>query len=128
MRAGEAAGERNDCAGEGWSGAATDEGTVRVFGREPEAGLEFEGCECGRKRGLGGVGTACCDVGVPVVVGWGLLCCCCDGWPGVELDCGAPESAMGTSAGGTTTRGALALDVDDGRTGVWCTAGDSCVC
>jgi hypothetical protein len=90
MRLGDAAGDRRDCAGEG-------------TGTEPDG---VGCCDCGRKRALGGVGA--CSVVV-----------CCDRWLGVELDGGAPESAIGTSAGGVVTaRGALAFDEGDGRTGV----------
>lgn len=109
MRVGEASGDRRDCAGEGW-------GTVRVFAT---AGSVPEGvgcCERGRKVGLGGVGTAWSAAGA-VEFGSKLLCCC-DRWLGVELDCGAPESAMGTSADEATGRGALALEDGDGRTDV----------
>ena len=106
---GEASGDRKDCAG-------PDGGMVRVF---VKAGSTPDGvgcCEWGRKCGLGGVGAACLAAGA-VVLGSELFCCC-DRWPGVELDCGAAESAMGTSADGATTRGALVLEDGDGRTGV----------
>jgi hypothetical protein len=53
-----------------------------------------------------------------VVVLGSELFCCCDRWLDVELDCGAAESAMGTSADEATTRGALVLEEGDGRTGV----------
>lgn len=118
IRVGEAAGDCKEWAGEGWTGAGAVEATGRVFVKAPEAGAEPEGvgcCECGRKHGLGGVGAGCCVAAVPVP-SWELLCC--DRWPGVELDCGAPVSAMGTSAGGATARGALAADEGEGRTGV----------
>jgi hypothetical protein len=116
MRVGDVSGDRKDCAGEGCTGVGPDEGTVRVFAK---AGSTPEGvgcCERGRKFGLGGVGTACKVAGA-VELGSELLCCW-DRWLGVELDCGAPESAMGTSADEATARGALALDEGDGRTGV----------
>jgi hypothetical protein len=115
---GDAAGDCKDCAGEGWTGAGPDEGTIRLFAKAPEAGFAPDGvgcCECGRTCGLGGVGAVCCAADALELCS-GL--CCCDCWLGVELDGGAPESAMGTSAGGAATRGALALDEGDGRTGV----------
>ena len=129
MRLGDGAGDRKDWAGEGWMGACPVEGMVLVFVKAPEAGFEPEGagwCEWGRKHGLaGGAGSAC--VGAVVGASWELLWCC-DRWLGVELDCGAPVSAMGTSAGGATTRGAFALGEGEGRTGVCCAAEESCVC
>jgi hypothetical protein len=82
MRLGEAevesAGERSEGAGEGCTGTA--------------AGAGVGCCDCGRKRGLVGVGAAC----------WGtdVLVCCCGRWPGVELEGGAPESGITTSAEG----------------------------
>ena len=102
IRVGEAAGDCKEWAGEGWTGAGAVEATGRVFVKAPEAGAEPEG-------------AGCCVAAVPVP-SWELLCC--DRWPGVELDCGAPVSAMGTSAGGATARGALAADEGEGRTGV----------
>jgi hypothetical protein len=126
---GEQAGDCREWAGEGCTGAGPDEGTVRVFANAPEAGLEpvGVGCwECGRTRGLGGTGAVSCEADALELCS--AVLCCCECWLGVELDGGAPESAMATSAGGATTRGALALDDGDGRTGVCCTAGVSCVC
>lgn len=57
MRLGEAAGDRNDCAGEGCTGVGPVEGMARVFAKVPEAGFEpgVGCCECGRNLGLGGV-------------------------------------------------------------------------
>jgi hypothetical protein len=115
MRVGEVCGDRRDCAGEDCTGAGPDEGTIRLFAK---AGSTPEGvgcCERGWKFGLGGVATVCL-VAVTVELGSKLLCCC-DRWLDVELDCGAPESAMGTSADEATARGALALAEDDDRTG-----------
>jgi hypothetical protein len=91
-----------------------EEGTVRGFAST--LGVELVpagvGCsECGRKRGLGG--------------GWRLAAVlasegvCCDGCVDVELDGGAPASAMDTSEAGATIRGGgFALACEDGRTGV----------
>lgn len=62
MRVGEAAGDRSEWAGEGWTGADPVGGMGRVFVKAPEAGFEPEDvgcCECGRKHGLGGVWAAC---------------------------------------------------------------------
>lgn len=106
-------GERNGCAGEPWAGVDPDEGTVRGCGTE---GVTC--CDCGRKRGLAG-GAACW---VPACGLASELLCCCDRWAGVELDGGAPASAIGTSA---TTRGG-AFTSDEGRPE--CVEGDSCAC
>lgn len=129
MRLGDGAGERRDWAGEGWTGAEPVEGMVLVFVKAPEAGFEPEGvgcCECGRKQGLAGAWAADGAESV-LALRWELLCCC-DRWLGVELDCGAPESAMGTSADGAPTRGAFALGEGEGRTGVCWAVEDSGVC
>jgi hypothetical protein len=129
IRLGDATGDRRDWAGEGWTGAGPVEGMVLVVEKAAEAGFEPEGvgcCECGRKQGLAGAGAGCCAEAV-AALRWELLCCC-DRWLGVELDCGAPESAMGTSADGATTRGAFALGEGEGRTGVCWAAEESCVC
>jgi hypothetical protein len=132
----ESAGERKDCAGEGWAAADPDGATDRA------AVLDGVGCcDCGCTRGLGGGRTAC----------WGVGRCdaesaasaCCERWADVvvvvvaddddvvvvELGGGASVSAIGTSAGATATRaGGFGFAEGDGRTGVWCTAEDSCVC
>jgi hypothetical protein len=117
MRLGDTAGDRKDCAGEG-TGTGAETEPDRGSAKAADAESEPDGvgcCECGWKRALDGVGAR-------------SEVLCCDRWLGVELDGGAPDSAMGTSAGGVTARGALADDEGDGRTGVWCAAGDSCVC
>jgi hypothetical protein len=89
-----------------------------LFVKAPEAGAAADGVGCwgcGRTYGLGGVGAIWCEADALELCS-GL--CCCDRWLGVELEGGAPESAMGTSAGGAAIRGALALDDGDGRTEV----------
>jgi hypothetical protein len=108
------------------SGVDRDMAEGTVGGWAAALGVELVpagvGCsECGRKRGLGGG----CRL-APVLASDGVDC---EGCAGVELDAGATESAMGTSADGATIRGdGFALACVEGRTGVWCTAGDSCVC
>jgi hypothetical protein len=123
----ESAGERKDCAGEGWAAADPDEAACR------DVVPDGVGCwECGCTRGLGGGRAACwgtgrCDAGSEAS-------CCCARWAGVvavvvELGGGASGSAIGVSAGAAATRaGGFGFAEGDGRTAAWCTAGDSCVC
>lgn len=114
----ESAGDRKERAGD-CEGGSPDGCTGRAFAKPPGVGFVpgVGCCECGRHCGLGGVGARCWE-GVWVWLG-SEESCCCDRWTGVELDGGAPESAIGTSAGGGATRGeGLTLAAVDGRTGV----------
>ena len=59
--AAELAGDRSECAGEGWAGVEPNEGTGRGMAKVPEGGFEplwAGGCDCGRKDGLDG-GPGC---------------------------------------------------------------------
>lgn len=110
MRRGEAladcAGERSECADDGWAGAG------------PVAGVDC--CDCGRKRGLAGATAAvgaCWEAAM--WERWATR------WAGVELEGGAPESGMGTSEDEATARGACEAADDEGRAGVCDTAGES---
>jgi hypothetical protein len=119
----ESAGERKDCAGEGWVAADPDKATGRDV--VPDG---VDCCDWGCTRGLGGGRAACwgtgrCDAGSEAS-------CCCERWAGgvdvdvvvvvVELGGGASVSAIGTSAGAAATRagGFGFAEEGDGRTGV----------
>jgi hypothetical protein len=116
----ESAGDRRDCAGEGWAAAGPDEAPGR------EAVPDGVGCcDWGCTQGLGGGRAACwgagrCDAGSEAS-------CWCERWAGVddvdvvvvELGGGASVSAIGTSAGAAATRaGGFWFAEGDGRTGV----------
>ena len=108
-------GPRNEGAGDGW---AEDEGADGAAASGPERVVAGVRC-CGSKRGLGG-GCGC-------GAWWGGVALASDAACS-ELRGAALESAIATSAGGPGRRGGLAAVCGEGRTGVWCAAGDSCVC
>lgn len=111
----ESSGPRNEGAGDGW---AEDDWADGVAASGPERVLGRAGVRCwGSKCGLGG-GCGAWWGGVALSLDDGCS----------ELAGAALESAIATSAGGAGRRDGLAAVCGEGRTGVWCAAGDSCVC